>query len=490
MRMRKTIRTMMLMICLALIASLSVNAATAKTKNPAAYVKITNNKPYLYDKETNKKVTGITGVSEYPKGSGYYYYFRFKSGLIFADTRFTRKKQTEIYCANKEGILLTGWQTVSGKRYYFDKKTCKAVTGWQKIGKQYFYFNKKGEKVTGWLKWNNNMYYLNPKAGGARTVGLKKIGTKRYYFNTGGQLMKGWITYNGKTYYADAKTYTLATGLQKIDGKIYYFDKYGVVQIGWQTISGKKYYLRSATNPKGQAASGWVDLDGYKYYFDTTSCVMQTGWLTQNGKKCYLNPGTGRMTTGKASIDGKTYDFGTSGWIQAGPQIVYKSGMNINNSAEQTGTWFARVNRNTCVITLYRGSLSNPVASLICSVGLNGATPTGDFSIPGTKYRWHELFGSVYGQYCTVVTGNILFHSVYYYTYGNNNTLSVEQYNKLGTPASAGCIRVTVSGAKYIYDNLPGGAKVTIFDGTSADDPLGKPTYVKATTTHDPTDPN
>ena len=279
---------------------------------------------------------------------------------------------------------------------------------------------------------------------------------------------------DGKYYYSN-KSGVQKTGLITINNKYYYFDASasGAMKTGWITVDGKTYYMSTVSSRYGQAITGWMQKGGAYYYFNEKG-VMQKGWLTLGNKKYYLDPSTGKMTTGKKTIDGKSYDFGKSGYITI--------------DTTPTGPWSIKVNQSTCVVTIYRGS--TPVKALICSVGLGGATPTGTFYLPGTKHRWHELFGNVYGQYTTTITGNILFHSVYYYTYGNNRTLSVQQYNKLGYPASAGCVRLTVAGAKYIYDNCPAGTKVTIFYGSSADDPLGKPWAAQITQPWDPTDPN
>ena len=97
--------------------------------------------------------------------------------------------------------------------------------------------------------------------------------------------------------------------------------------------------------------------------------------------------------------------------------------------------------------------------------------------------------GPSYGQYCTRVVGGVLFHSVA----GSNMTsynLSAAEYNKLGSPASHGCIRMTVRDAKWIYDNCSLGTKVTISD--TAYTPYDKPSAPKipASQNWDPTDPN
>ncbi len=158
--------------------------------------------------------------------------------------------------------------------------------------------------------------------------------------------------------------------------------------------------------------------------------------------------------------------------------------------AAQTGTgnYYLKVNKGTNVVTVYKKD-GTPYTAFTCSVGY--ATPTGTFYTPA-KYRWWELDGPSYGQYCTRITRGFLFHSVWYYQQ-STSTQSYRQYNKLGSTASHGCVRLTVAASKWIYDNCPVGTKVTIFTGTSKDDPLGKPKTITVDESKymgwDPTDP-
>lgn len=153
----------------------------------------------------------------------------------------------------------------------------------------------------------------------------------------------------------------------------------------------------------------------------------------------------------------------------------------------------AEVNRTTCTVTIYAKDGDNgyilPVCAFACSVGLpETPTPTGTFNTLA-KYRWHELMGPSWGQYCTRIVGGILFHSVA----GSNATpynLSAAAFNKLGQPASHGCVRLCVRDAKWIYDNCSLGMTVRIYD-SSYPGPLGKPATIKIPSWQnwDPTDP-
>lgn len=163
----------------------------------------------------------------------------------------------------------------------------------------------------------------------------------------------------------------------------------------------------------------------------------------------------------------------------------------IKSAEAKSNKYYIKVNKGTNVATVYKTDGKEPYRAFIVSCGY--ATPKGTFYTKN-KYRWKELMGPSYGQYSTRITGSILFHSVWYYRNGDKSSQSVREYNKLGTTASHGCVRMTVADSKWIYDNCPIGTKVIIFSGKSKDDPLGKPAFEKITSGKrqdwDPTDPD
>lgn len=151
--------------------------------------------------------------------------------------------------------------------------------------------------------------------------------------------------------------------------------------------------------------------------------------------------------------------------------------------------YMLQVNKGTNVVTVYskddKGKYTVPYKAFVCSTGND--TPLGTYKTPN-RFRWQPLMNDVWGQYCTQITGNILFHSVYYMSQ-NPADLNVYAYNQLGTTASHGCIRLTCGDAKWIYDNCSLGTTVKIIMGTAKSDPLGKPKAMKISTKWDPTDP-
>lgn len=112
-----------------------------------------------------------------------------------------------------------------------------------------------------------------------------------------------------------------------------------------------------------------------------------------------------------------------------------------NNNEEQTASnqenesneFYIKVNYGANVINVYskdeNGNYTVPCKAFICSTGR--ATPKSGAYNTDYKYRWVNLFGSVYGQYATRIVGNILFHSVPYLEKGNKASLEYWEYDKL-----------------------------------------------------------
>ena len=159
--------------------------------------------------------------------------------------------------------------------------------------------------------------------------------------------------------------------------------------------------------------------------------------------------------------------------------------------------YYTEVIRNQNTIIVYGLDSNNEYTKIIkvmpCSVGRSGQdTPTGTFTT-SDKYRWGGLYGGVWGQYSTRIVSDILFHSVPYYS-RNPSDLEWEEYNKLGSPASLGCVRMTVRDVKWLYDNCPSGMTVKIYDGALPNG-VSKPSAPKIDGSSpnrgwDPTDPD
>ena len=119
------------------------------------------------------------------------------------------------------------------------------------------------------------------------------------------------------------------------------------------------------------------------------------------------------------------------------------------------------------------GEYTIPVRQMVCSTGMVGTdSDLGDFVTNGRRAQWayFSLYGS-HARYWTRINDSIAFHSVIY-NQVDNMALSVKSYNRLGSRASHGCIRLLVSDAKWIYENIREGTTIHITEDLPLDEEL------------------
>lgn len=118
--------------------------------------------------------------------------------------------------------------------------------------------------------------------------------------------------------------------------------------------------------------------------------------------------------------------------------------------------WVDLNNQITNVFVGEKGSWKL-IKSFTCATGKSGnATPKGTFTISSRGSWFYSKKYSMGAKYWTRFYGNYLFHSVPMDI--NKNVLDTT----LGTPASHGCIRLSIEDAKWIYYNVSCGTKVLI----------------------------
>lgn len=157
-----------------------------------------------------------------------------------------------------------------------------------------------------------------------------------------------------------------------------------------------------------------------------------------------------------------------------------------------------KVNRVMNCVTVYKNTGDNKTfkayKAFACSTAKDADnTPLGTFNTTNW-YPWCRMVDNTYSQYAYRIHGSIMFHAVPCFSKSKSDIEFLE-FNKLGSPASLGCVRLTIADAKWICDNCPEGTTVMIYDDTASPGPLGKPEVIKIPTdspnrTWDPTDPD
>lgn len=438
--------------------------------------------------DANGKNTGKTGMQTI----GTKTYYLDVSGVA-QNGKFTVNGEQYLFNVEKGTAVKNGWNRINGKWYWYENWTTRS--GWLNLAGQWYYLNSDGSRAAEWACVNGTWYYMDPSTGVMRT-GWVLTPSGWYYMNSSGAMLTGWYRVNGTWYYSNSSG-TMQTGWLKLGNTWYFLEDSGAMRTGWLSRPSGWYYLTSS----GAMATGWYRVNG-TWYYSNSSGTMQTGWV-KVGNTWYYLTSSGAMKTGWLK-DGANWYYLTSsgamatGWNRIGGYKYYFAGggammQDLDSVIGRQSSYYITVNRARCQVMVYArsetGRYDIPVKTFACSVGMPSTpTPTGTYRTL-QKYRWHTLMGPSYGQYCTRIVGGILFHSVA----GSNMTsynLSAGEYNRLGQPASHGCVRLCVRDAKWIYDRCGLGTTVTINDSAAA--PFDKPASIKipASQNWDPTDPN
>ncbi|MDE5564105.1 MAG: C39 family peptidase [Oscillospiraceae bacterium] len=265
--------------------------------------------------------------------------------------------ETEIagvsYLFGFSGALKTDWQTVNGKRYYYDPASGEPVFGWVSYFDQMYYVSPEDGKVTG-LYDVDGVHYAFAEDG-VQLKGEFYVEDVRYYADPeNGVLKEGFFTLetgeviltdingavvtggwydmaDGRRYYIDPETSQAVYGLAGIDGAVYYltpengiirgaaevggvvypFDEVtGARTAGWFSYEGRQYYFDAET--QSGIYGSLADIDDNTYYFDENG-AMATGWITVEGVQYYFQTDGTKAMSISLEINGIVYDFDENG---------------------------------------------------------------------------------------------------------------------------------------------------------------------------------
>lgn len=352
---------------------------------------------------------------------------------------------TWIYHDDK-GENVTGWKIIDDYWYFFNEKGIMAV-GWNKVKDNWYYHYPSGRMATGWIESRDHFFYLSES--GKMQTGWQKINNNWYYFRAGGTMVTGWQKVNNEWFYLDSNG-RMQTGWKYIGKNWYHFRTSGIMDREWEKIGADWYYFY----PSGKMVSGWLKLGNDWYSFYQSGRMMHDTWcgdyyLQSNGMMAK------NMWIGNYHVDKNGRKDNT--WEKYNADNMHNKAKGYDSDT----SYLILVNRSTHRVGIYKkanGSWTN-IKYLECSDG-SDKTPTieGTFTTKakGVYFDHDNARLWYYTQFC----GDYLFHSVLYAQEPSPDTIID---GRLGKPLSLGCVRLSLSEAKWIYDNIPYGTKVVVY---------------------------
>jgi len=186
----------------------------------------------------------------------------------------------------------------------------------------------------------------------------------------------------------------------------------------------------------------------------TKAPAAKNGW---QGKYYYQK---GKVVKGIRKIGKTWYEFD-----KKSGKLKRKIGDDMDKKAQKYKSkrkWLVLVDKSRHQVRIYKGKKNKwkLMKNARCTVGAKGTrTPSGTFRIT-RKGRYFNTGSNLRCWYWTGFIGSeYLFHSVLY----NRNGSPTRIVNgTLGKNLSHGCIRLSLSNARYLQKKVPGGSKVVI----------------------------
>lgn len=222
------------------------------------------------------------------KVSSKYYYLQ-------SDGKLAKNMWVGDYYVDMDGVRtdqkkLTGWQTVKGKKCYFDSNGS-MVTGWQTIDGLTYYFGSDGAVLTGIQTIGDTKHYFYPDGQMAVSITLA-IGAKQYTINENGVITaEESIKISGDTVGVQIVNFALQYvgnpyvygGVSLTNGA----DCSGFVQTVFANFGIK--LLRVADDQMKGPSADYISKQGYKQAVVVDASSMQPGDLIFYGSGNYAS---------------------------------------------------------------------------------------------------------------------------------------------------------------------------------------------------------
>lgn len=221
------------------------------------------------------------------------------------------------------------------------------------------------------------------------------------------------------------------------------------------TKSGSTYMLK----PDMGCSTTYLDGVEYRYVWKQTG-TSKSGVLKDWSRDTWCSFSYYKFQTATSAIQVTVEVRDPMGYVGSKSATFSTDYMDVKAQGYSSPTnYLVMVDNKDCYVGVYVGYKGNwtRVKRFRCSTGADHRTPDGVFSIGARGYSFSGADYTCY-WYTDYYLGLYAFHSVLYHL-GTNSVSD----SRLGYHISAGCIRLHIDAAKWIYDNVPYASTVVIY---------------------------
>ena len=265
--------------------------------NLAKGLQTINSQKLYFDQTTGQQVKGATAKIDKDT-----YYFDADTGDMWTN-RFVANTDGNWFYFGQDGKAVKGWQTIDGKRYFFDRLTGVQAknTALNTDELQTHYFKDNGEIATDlFFQSKAGDWYYNDENGNT-AHGRVTIHGKHYAFtDRAGTQIKGsyYAAPSGPyKYFYDGNSGEILTNSFVADqyGNWYYVNQEGTSVQGTQTINGETYYFDPYTSVQAKGRLVKTEDNNYHYFYKDSGDLAKDTSITI-GNQTYVIDANGIAT--------------------------------------------------------------------------------------------------------------------------------------------------------------------------------------------------